>query len=1184
MNNTKNSYFITTAIDYATGNPHIGHAYEKIASDVIARFERLLQKDVRFLTGTDEHGQKVVQKAQEQSLSPQEFVDRESKKFQDLTKTLNLQNDFFIRTTQENHKQFVQKMLQISYDNNDIYLGTYEGLYCVGCEKYYTEDELLEGNICPDHKKPVLKLEQENYFFKLSKYQDKLLELYEQNPKFISPKHRRDEIINRVKGGLQDISISRPREFLSWGIDLPFDLNHVTYVWFDALFNYAGYGVQEGVWPADTHIIGKDISWFHLVYWPAFLMSVGLELPKKVFTHGMVLDEKGHKMSKSLGNVIDPFEEIKTYGLDEFRFYIMQIGSFGEDCRYSREECSQVIETVLNNGLGNLVSRLHTMTQKYCESKIPQLDNNSIVQEDEEMLFAIDIKEEIEGLVKDIEISKIIQVITRVISLLNGYVNKTEPYKEKDITRRNQILAVLHYSIFNLVPYISAIMPQKAITIVEQFNYPQKLHLNLEELPSDIIQSEKIKLFEKAEQPKRSEVKKSKEEQEKRSEGKNNIELNETLQSKILISKEKRKEVRAIIFDFDGVIVDNYDVMYEISKKTYGISKEDHKKLFEGNVNTTTSSFDANKEKEFWTTLDSISKKLIVEKRVKKELLQLKDQYDLFCVTSNIEENIVVPLHNSSLEGLFVEIYGKEKGNCKTEKINTLLEKYGLNKDEVVFVTDTLGDIKEANEVEILTIAVDFGFHEKERLQRGAPYKIVSSFKQIRKEVEKLQKHTISHIEFEFSKKLENKKTTGVLHTLHPIQKNTKLALFVHGFCAHKFGCKSQEFKWQLLAEEYDFLCFDFLGCGDNEQYPISIHSQRCQVEEIIESMTQSRGYEEIVLVGHSLGGLHILSLENSLISKKVAIAPLCFSISLENLYLKIGITEEQKKALKENKECIFKDNEKEYILSRAFFSDYTQISQKKLQKIANKENFQTLILQAENDSIIPASLVREFNEGCDDKKVKYFEIKNGTHSFKKNTQEGNEIFYAKMRSFIKNGIQKPKLKFSNLRLQIGEIIEVKDHPQADRLYIEHIDFGDYGVRQIVSGLRDHFSKEEMLHKKVLVLTNLKTGKFRGIESQGMVLLVEDKENTLGFIVTKNDVKNGSFIRLSKRNEEGTENVEEVANSSDDISVDEFFTSQLYSKNLKVYFKELNEDSKAGILKCQDEELTLELDIEGNIR
>ncbi len=1147
----KENYFITTAIDYATGNPHLGHAYEKIGTDVIARFQRLLQKETRFLTGTDEHGQKVFEKAQEKNLTPQEFVDIESDKFEKLTHTLNLSNDFFIRTTQKEHKLFVQQMLQKSYDNGDIYLGKYEGLYCVGCEKYYTEYELLEGNICPDHKKVVENVKQENYFFKLSKYENFLLELYEKNPEFISPKHRRDEIINRVKAGLQDISISRPKTSLRWGIEFPFDDTHVTYVWFDALFNYASYGVKENMWPASCHVVGKDIMWFHMVYWPAFLKSVELELPSKVHAHGHILDKDGHKMSKSLDNVVNPFEEIEKYGLDEFKFYLMYLGSFGEDCRYSNEDFIQLINSVLNNGLGNLVSRVYSMTQKYTKGEIPIIDESKLQDVDNNLISKLDIKDEVTSFLETLEINKALQVFIRIISDINTYVNETEPFKVEDDVRRNQILAVLHHSIYNLLPYLSIIISQKVELIEKQFNYSQKLDLELKYLENGIKLGEKIQVFNKIQ---------------------DNDETFEKVKEKnkfITIKEEKRKEIKAVIFDFDGVIVDNFDGVYNILNEVYGISKEEFLSSLEGNINSTNEKKGKEKVQQVWSKLDELSLENLVEKKTKKELLNLKQNYRLFCVTSNKKENISRVLNHSEIDlDIFEEVYGKEEGNCKSEKINLLLEKYNLKTEEVVFVTDTLGDLREANNSGVLTIAVDYGFHEKERLQKGSPYKIVSSFKAIRKEIDKLSKHTISNGMIQLSEKLESKSISARLHTLHPTQKNKQIAVFVHGFCANKFGCKSEEFKWQALGEGYDFLSFDFLGCGENERYPISITSQIKQVEDILTGVVEKLDYDNILLIGHSLGGLNVLSQKHNSIVKKIVIAPLCFSRSKEEYYSIFNITSDKQKQLKEYKKCEYEEEGRIFELSSQFFTDLLEISQKKLKKIITKGNFETLCIHGTNDLVLPYIEIKNFIEFCNSKQLYLETIEKGTHSFSRNSKSQNEFSYLSIRNFIKEGIIHPKLAFSDLRLQIGKIIDVVQHPEADKLYIEQVDFGDFGVRQIISGLQPYFKKEEMIGKKVLALTNLQTAKLRGMDSQGMLLLAENNEGKLGFITSENS-KLGNFVLLGDK----------IANSEIEISVDDFFSISLESKKEGIFFE--NEEDKINL---GSNDLKVENNIFGTIR
>lgn len=1155
MTNDKNTFYITTPIYYATGNPHLGHSYTSIGSDLIARFNRLLGKKTFFLTGTDEHGQKVADKAAEKNLTPQKFVDIESQKFQDLTETLNLSNDFFIRTTQEKHKQFVQEMLQKAFDNGDIYLGEYDGLYCVGCEKYYAEDELLEGHVCPDHKTVCENVKQENYFFKLSKYEDFLLNLYETTD-FISPKHRKDEIINRVKAGLNDISISRPKESLTWGIEFPFDTNHVTYVWFDALFNYASAVEGKEFWPATNHIIGKDIMWFHMVYWPAFLKSVGLELPEKVHAHGIILDGEGHKMSKSLGNVVDPFAEIEQYGLDEFRYYVMSLGSFGEDCRYSRKDFESAINNELNNDLGNLASRVHTMTSKYCNNNIPVLNMESLEEIDRQLLAKLEIKSELEQFISSFELNKAISKIWETIRLVNAYVNEAQPFKVQDIQRRSQIMSVLNNSLYNIASYISFIMPQKAEVLVQQFGYELKQNLNVEYLTKEVELQEKIQLFQKVDSNKKEGSSSEKVDSNKKVKA----------ESKIKVSFEKRKEIKAVLFDFDGVIVDTFETTFELAKQSNpNFTIDDFRDLLNGNiVSLEKDKFTKEQLDTFYSKLENFTKDILLEKKVKKELLNLKQQFQLFCVTSNLKSIVERTIEDSDLGRLFEEILCRDFKACKKEKIEYILDKYNLQQDEVVFVTDTLGDIREAKQAGILTIAVDFGFHEKERLEKGAPYKIVSSFKAIRKEIDKLTKHLTQEIEVEIK---DSKFIKGTLKKLHPTQENKKVALFVHGFCANRLGCKSEDFSQHFLSNGYDFMSFDFLGCGDSDKEPISINSQLDQVKYLIELLTTEKKYEEVFLVGHSLGGLNVLSQKHKSISKKIVIAPLCFSRPLDELYEKLKISVEQKKLLKENKECTFIDDNKEYMLSRAFFSDYTQISQKKLQKLANKEDFQTLVLQAEKDPIIQTEYVKEFIGECNDKKVEYFEIENGTHSFKRNEFFENEQFYSKMNYFIEKGIEEKPLQFSDLRLQIGKIIEVENHPEADKLYVEKVDFGEFGVRQIVSGLKSYFTKKEMLGKKVLALTNLETAKLRGVESQGMLLLAESEEGELTFITA--DVKEGHFVQFE----------DIMAGSNNDISFDEFMTIKLSSNEGAIYFNDFEKQ-----LSVDNKYLTTEKQINGLIR
>jgi len=496
----KEKFYITTAIDYASGAPHIGHAYEKIAADILARWNRNIQNDVFFQTGLDEHGQKIYEKALELNKTPKEFVDLISKQFENLILKLNISNDSFVRTTNDKHKQIVQKMIQKSFDKGDIYKGHYEGLYCVGCERYYTEDELLKGKICPDHKKEVQFKKEENYFFALSKYQKKLLDFYKKNPNFISPESKKKEILNRVEEGLNHISVSRNKKSLSWGIELPFDNEHITYVWFDALFNYYSgclINKKEDFWPANVHIIGHDISWFHIVYWPAFLMSVGLELPKKVFSHGMILDENGHKMSKSLGNVIDPIKFSNEYGLDEFRYFLISAVSFGDDLNFSLDKFSEKINNELNNDLGNLVSRVHAMTEKYFNGIVPEVE--TFTTDDEEYFSKLNIYESFNKNIQDLKFNQAIEILWGAIRETNAYVNKVAPWKETDKKRLQTIIAILVSSIKMFGEYLDCIMPEKSERLRVQYNFKKTGSFQFEIIPVNHKLGIKDNLFSKVE-------------------------------------------------------------------------------------------------------------------------------------------------------------------------------------------------------------------------------------------------------------------------------------------------------------------------------------------------------------------------------------------------------------------------------------------------------------------------------------------------------------------------------------------------------------------------------------------------------------------------------------------------------------------------------------------------------------
>ena len=413
----KDTFYITTPIYYPSGNAHIGHSYCSVATDAIARYKRLQGYDVMFLTGTDEHGQKIEAKAAEAGITPKEYVDEIVANFQKLWKLLNISNDRFIRTTDDYHVRSVQKIFQELYDREEIYKGKYEGWYCTPCEAFWTETQLVDGK-CPDCGREVKWGEEEAYFFRLSKYADRLLDLYEREPHFIQPESRKNEMIQFIKAGLDDLCVTRTS--IKWGIPVTFDPKHVIYVWVDALTNYItalGYGSEDDsayrkYWPADVHFVGKEIVRFHTIIWPAMLMALDLPLPKQVYGHGWLLFGDGSKMSKSKGNVVDPVILCERYGVDAIRYFLLREIPFGSDGTFTNEALIGRINSDLANDLGNLLSRTGAMAQKYFGGTLPVEREPELLDEDLEAM-ASGLKAKVEDAMDRYQFSSALDVYKR---------------------------------------------------------------------------------------------------------------------------------------------------------------------------------------------------------------------------------------------------------------------------------------------------------------------------------------------------------------------------------------------------------------------------------------------------------------------------------------------------------------------------------------------------------------------------------------------------------------------------------------------------------------------------------------------------------------------------------------------------------------------------------------------------
>ncbi len=472
-------YYVTTPIYYVNDVPHIGHAYTTLACDVLARFKRLDGFDVRFLTGTDEHGQKVEKSAAAAGIDPKTFTDKVSQNFRDLADFMNYSHDDFIRTTEERHKKSCQAIWARLMERGEIYLGAYAGWYAVRDEAYYAEGELstnAEGKKIAPSGAEVEWVEEPSYFFRLSAWQDRLLTYYEDNPDFILPRTRRNEVLSFVKGGLDDLSVSRTS--FKWGVPVPGDDDHIMYVWLDALTNYitaAGFPdtdsqMYQTYWPADLHMVGKDILRFHAVYWPAFLMAAGLEPPRRVYAHGWWTNE-GQKISKSLGNVISPHDLVAKYGLDQVRYFMLREVPFGNDGDFSHRAMVNRMNGELANDLGNLAQRVLSMVNKNCDAKIPDVSPTAYTQEDKDLLkAAYDLLGEVRRLMDIQAFHEALETIWTVIRAANVYVDHQAPWKlrKEDPDRMNVVLFTLVEAIRLLALMVQPFMPDSSGRMLDQ--------------------------------------------------------------------------------------------------------------------------------------------------------------------------------------------------------------------------------------------------------------------------------------------------------------------------------------------------------------------------------------------------------------------------------------------------------------------------------------------------------------------------------------------------------------------------------------------------------------------------------------------------------------------------------------------------------------------------------------------